>query len=362
MMWPPIILTTVFIYYASAVTKDECLDFTVSDCYVDPSLIIWENDQVGTASLCQFACHNFPSCKEFRFYQDNCQLFSDNYKTSCDIIGGRADKSLEDCTGSVTVGGCDAFIEEECEYLGEDSGFSAPPGEFTSPVECEGYCKGFQVLGAEYWVWGKVNKTCDLLKSSKRTCLGISGPRDPPIEECQTPTTTTMPTTTPMPTTTTKPTTTPIPTTTPMSTTTPRPTTTSFPGCPSGWSRYENSCFKFVEVADYWSGAQYYCERKGGNLASIHSREENEFVKSLTSKWPSYHWIGGSDAISEGEWAWFDGSSWVYQNWLPGKPEGSVNKNCLAIDTLEYGNWDGNGKWRDLSCNQDKLFFVCRKY
>merc|ERR1719317_1431916 len=188
MMWPPIILTTVFIYYAGAVTKDECLDFTVSDCYVDPSLIIWENDQVGTASLCQFACHNFPSCKEFRFYQDNCQLFSDNYKTSCDIIGGRADKSLEDCTGSVTVGGCDAFIEEECEYLGEDSGFSAPPGEFTSPVECEGYCKGFQVLGAEYWVWGKVDKSCDLLKSSKRTCLGISGPRDPPIEECQTPT------------------------------------------------------------------------------------------------------------------------------------------------------------------------------
>merc|ERR1719317_1169726 len=215
MMWPPIILTTVFIYYAGAVTKDECLDFTVSDCYVDPSLIIWENDQVGTASLCQFACHNFPSCKEFRFYQDNCQLFSDNYKTSCDIIGGRADKSLEDCTGSVTVGGCDAFIEEECEYLGEDSGFSAPPGEFTSPVECEGYCKGFQVLGAEYWVWGKVNKTCDLLRSSKRRCLGISGPRDPPIEECQTPTTTTMPTTTPMPTTTTKPTTTPIPTTAP---------------------------------------------------------------------------------------------------------------------------------------------------
>merc|ERR1712013_123869 len=299
MMWPPIILTTVFIYYASAVTKDECLDFTVSDCYVDPSLIIWENDQVGAASLCQFACHNFPSCKEFRFYQDNCQLFSDNYKTSCGVIGGRADKSLEDCTGSVTVGGCDAFIEEECEYLGEDSGFSAPPGEFTSPVECEGYRK---------------------------------------------------------------PTTTPIPTTTPMSTTTPRPTTTSFPGCPSGWSRYENSCFKFVEVADYWSGAQYYCERNGGNLASIRSREENEFVESLTSRYNSYHWIGGSDAVSEGEWVWSDGSSWVYQNWLPDKPDGGRNKNCLAIDTMLHVNRPGDGKWRDWSCSQDKLFFICRKY
>ena len=36
----PSILSTVTSF------QDECLDFTVSDCYVDPSLIIWENDQV----------------------------------------------------------------------------------------------------------------------------------------------------------------------------------------------------------------------------------------------------------------------------------------------------------------------------
>ena len=133
-------------------------------------------------------------------------------------------------------------------------------------------------------------------------------------------------------------------------------------GCPSGWSRYENSCFKFVEVADYWSGAQYYCERNGGNLASILSREENEFVESLTSRYNSYHWIGGSDAVSEGEWVWSDGSSWVYQNWLPDKPDGGRNKNCLAIDTMLHVNRPGDGKWRDWSCSQDKLFFICRKY
>merc|ERR1711892_809515 len=168
-----------------AAAKDECLDFTVSDCVIDPGLLVWENDQVGTSALCQFACRNFNSCKEFRFYQGNCQLFSDNFKNTCDIVGGRVDKTLEDCTGSVTVGGCDAFIDEECEYLGEDSGFSAPPGELTSAVECQDYCKGFQVLGCEYWVWGGTNQTCDLLKSSERTCWGISGPSEPSIEECR---------------------------------------------------------------------------------------------------------------------------------------------------------------------------------
>merc|ERR1719317_481119 len=329
MMWPPIILTTVFIYYASAVTKDECLDFTVSDCYVDPSLIIWENDQVGTASLCQFACHNFPSCKEFRFYQDNCQLFSDNYKTSCDIIGGRADKSLEDCTGSVTAGGCDAFIEEECEYLGEDSGFSAPPGEFTSPVECEGYCKGFQVLGAEYWVWGKVNKTCDLLKSSKRTCLGISGPRDPPIEECQTPTTTARPTTTS------------VPTTTPVSSTTPMPTTTSFPTCPDDWDVLNSNCYKVFEAKLDWTGAENHCQGEGGHLASVHSAEENNFISGLDS---NLLWLGGTDATSEGSWVWSDGTIFSFTNWATGQPDNAHGYNQDYIST----NYEGvTGAWDD---------------
>ena len=106
---------------------------------------------------------------------------SDNYKTSCGVIGGRADKSLEDCTGSVTVGGCDAFIEEECEYLGEDSGFSAPPGEFTSPVECEGYCKGFQVTiklirVTQYGGGGDSSDPCPSMDASPRICMGIPGP------------------------------------------------------------------------------------------------------------------------------------------------------------------------------------------
>ena len=70
---------------------------------------------------------------------------SDDYKTSCGVIGGRADKSLEDCTGAVTVGGCDAFIDEECEYLGEDAGFNVPPGEITSAVKCQDFCRDFQV-------------------------------------------------------------------------------------------------------------------------------------------------------------------------------------------------------------------------
>ena len=55
---------------------------------------------------------------------------------------------MQDCIlGNVADGGCDAFIEEECDYEGQDTGFSAPPGQITNPTECEDHCLTWQVCG-----------------------------------------------------------------------------------------------------------------------------------------------------------------------------------------------------------------------
>ena len=73
-------------------------------------------------------------------------FFRSNTRSECDIVAGSPDQNLNDCLlGDITVGGCDGFIYEECDYYGEDTGFSAPPGEITNPVECEEYCLLFQV-------------------------------------------------------------------------------------------------------------------------------------------------------------------------------------------------------------------------
>ena len=62
------------------------------------------------------------------------------------MLGGAPGQSVEECLlGDVTLGGCDAFVEEECDYHGRDTGFSAPEGEITNPRECEEYCLLFQV-------------------------------------------------------------------------------------------------------------------------------------------------------------------------------------------------------------------------
>ena len=118
------------------------------------------------------------------------------------MLGGAPGQSVEECLlGDVTDGGCDAFIEEECDYHGGDTGFSAPGGEITNPRECEEYCLLFQVSsepfqtnmtstniqaigGCEYWVFNTTSLSCGLLDSSNRTCWGLSGPADPSIETC----------------------------------------------------------------------------------------------------------------------------------------------------------------------------------
>ena len=118
------------------------------------------------------------------------------------VLGGAPGQSVEECLlGDVTDGGCDAFVEEECDYHGGDTGFSAPEGEITNPRECEEYCLLFQVRsepsqtnittshiqaigGCEYWVFNATSLSCGLLDSSNRTCWGLSGPADPSIETC----------------------------------------------------------------------------------------------------------------------------------------------------------------------------------
>ena len=66
---------------------------------------------------------------------------------SCGVSAGPADISLSDCvSGDVTEATCDSFVEEECEYLGEDTGFGPPAGEITEAEECKEFCRDIQVI------------------------------------------------------------------------------------------------------------------------------------------------------------------------------------------------------------------------
>ncbi|XP_039678874.1 galactose-specific lectin nattectin-like [Perca fluviatilis] len=131
--------------------------------------------------------------------------------------------------------------------------------------------------------------------------------------------------------------------------------------CPKDWSRLGKRCFVFIDSPKTWSEAEGYCLFEGANLASVHSNEENNFIRILTRgdthKFP-LTWIGGSDCIQSGFWMWTDGTMFNYENWST-KLDYNMEDKRRTMHCLEM-NYGYRKKWATASCN-DTLPFVCAK-
>ncbi|XP_041103294.1 lectin-like [Polyodon spathula] len=118
--------------------------------------------------------------------------------------------------------------------------------------------------------------------------------------------------------------------------------------CLKGWSSFKNKCYQYVKDRKTWADAELYCLSLGGNLASIHSVEDNQAIQNLINNNDAsngYTWIGGSDCFKEGSWYWTDGSKWDYNNWNKGEPNNLGVENCLHL------NFPVPGGWNDVACS-----------
>jgi len=85
----------------------------------------------------------------------------------------------------------------------------------------------------------------------------------------------------------------------------------------------------------------------GGYLCCIESEAEQKFVTTLANG--RYLYLGGTDEAREGEWAWINGSPFVYTCWMGGQPNNwGGDENYLA--TYDEGEWvdvaaEGDGFW-----------------
>ena len=69
-------------------------------------------------------------------------------------------------------------------------------------------------------------------------------------------------------------------------------------GCSSGWIEFQGHCYQLNSLNLLtWVDAERDCTNKGGHLASVHSKAENDFIHSLYST--HLFWLGGTDAITE---------------------------------------------------------------
>ena len=108
-----------------------------------------------------------------------------------------------------------------------------------------------------------------------------------------------------------------------------------------------------------WQQAQLKCVKMGGMLASVKSKEINDFIYKLSKG--TCLWLGASDKLMEGTWLWRDGSPMNYTNWASKGPDNwyDGNEHWLVIGwpSERYNH----GKWGDTrEHKRDQIIgFVC---
>lgn len=122
----------------------------------------------------------------------------------------------------------------------------------------------------------------------------------------------------------------------------------------SGAVTFNGHWYKVIHNPNITSGtdAQYYCQSLGGYLATISSREENQFLFDyvMEEKQPNAY-FGYSDEASEGKWSWVNGEWSTYTNWHYGEPNNDASGEDYTQFYYTDGTWnDGDFSSRTFIC------------
>ena len=103
-----------------------------------------------------------------------------------------------------------------------------------------------------------------------------------------------------------------------------------------------------------WLDAQSSCAIWGGDLTSITTERENNYLNTLITSSVGNCWIGLNDRDVEGIYTWIDGTAVSYTNWTS-TPSDDTNSNCVQINNA------GNGIWESVSCGATLNAFLCKR-
>ena len=104
-----------------------------------------------------------------------------------------------------------------------------------------------------------------------------------------------------------------------------------------------------------WVEARDFCRNAGGDLLSIHTQYDLQYVATLAGKRGYNSWWIGLEQFStfSSGFVWSDGSPLNFINWNPGEPnDAHGGEKCVEMYT--------NSFWNDANCGV-KMGFVCEK-
>jgi len=123
-----------------------------------------------------------------------------------------------------------------------------------------------------------------------------------------------------------------------------------------------NHWYQRFDTSMGWHTAKAFCEKRGGYLATITSKTENDFVWSkLASKAtkPGNIWLGATnDKTGTEVYQWITGEPWSYTNWGSGEPNNFQAVAGGSEKYLQFFNASivASGKWNDSgSYNQGEI-------
>lgn len=106
------------------------------------------------------------------------------------------------------------------------------------------------------------------------------------------------------------------------------------------WFQFGGSEYAITSEPNSWYGARAEAQFNGGDLASLGSAAEEDFIQATFAGFN--FWIGYTDELVENSFGWTDGSPVTYTNWAPGEPNNLGNEDYTVM------NWSGGDQWNDL--------------
>ncbi|KAK0423787.1 hypothetical protein QR680_008333 [Steinernema hermaphroditum] len=108
--------------------------------------------------------------------------------------------------------------------------------------------------------------------------------------------------------------------------------------CPEEWLHFNltDQCYKYFHQKWSFRGAEQFCANKGAHLASIHTKEENDFVREISEiegvdENRSSIWIGAYSPKKDNVFVWTDNSTWDFTWFHPKEPNLPGLENCLEM-------------------------------
>jgi GEVED domain/HYR domain/Lectin C-type domain/Secretion system C-terminal sorting domain len=121
---------------------------------------------------------------------------------------------------------------------------------------------------------------------------------------------------------------------------------------------YNGSRYYRTNNTATWSSANSLAQSVGGQLVTIESSAENNWLASALGNAGNY-WLGLNDVATEGTFVWSSGSSATYRNWNAGEPNNYNGNEDYTEFIASSGKWNDQGAPNSCGSLKGIVEFPC---